>query len=406
MTQIRAVAAMAVQYPFALHFGGADKVPPAVSSPSSHFQRIKRLGQYATYVCVRDSDGHVGFGECFGLPHPKPSEILINEVIGPALEGVPLAPPDEMLHDWRTYFGALGNTRGAPMEALSGLDIAIWDLMARRAGQDLGTFLGGTTAPVATYASPIPFADHPDRAIDAARALLGLGFTGLKMKIGRDLATDLDHIRAVRAFLPKSVPLMLDANCAFTPERAAALLDALADLDIAWLEEPLPPSMLDALAALADRSPIPLAAGENEFTLDAFERLIVQGRIGIVQPNLGRAGGVSGFLAIGALAERHGAAVSPHGVGTTVATAALIHACNALPGFSVVEANRLLNPLRDNFGLDLMPDASGRLKPPAGPGHGGAPDWHRIAQFASPAAATDRFLAITGDGEAPALAHG
>lgn len=406
MTDIRAVAAMAVQYPFALHFGGADKVPPSISSPSSHFQRIKRLGQYATYVCVADDEGNLGFGECFGLPNPRPCEILINELIGPALEGVALTTPDEMLADWRTYFGALGNTRGAPMEALAGLDIAIWDLLARRAGKDLGAFLGGTVAPVATYASPIPFTGHPDRSIDAARALLDLGFTALKMKIGRDLATDLDHIRAVREFLPQPVPLMLDANCAFTREGAAALLDGLAGLDIAWLEEPLPPSQLEDLAALAGRSPIPLAAGENEFTLDAFERLMTDGRIGIVQPNISRAGGVSGFLAIGELARRHGAEVSPHGVGTTVATAALIHTCTALPAFSIVEANRLLNPLRDDFGLDVMPDPAGRLKPPAGPGHGGSPDWRRLAEFAGPGAARDRFLGLTGGGAAAAAGHG
>lgn len=381
MPTIGSIAAVAVHYRFERYFGGADKVPASVSSPSSHFQTIKRTGQFATYVRVTDEDGREGFGECFGLPVPDPAATIVNELVGPSLVGRDFERPDDLLAEWRNYFIKLGNTAGPALEALSGIDMAVWDLVARSSGASLSGKLGSDRQSVPTYASPIPFSDHPDRSIEAARELLGLGFGAVKMKIGRSVAVDLDHIRAVRAALPGSSGLMLDANCGYTLDEALALLDGLAGLDIAWLEEPVPPTRLDEIGTLSRHSPIPIAGGENDFTLDAHAALLERGQVRILQPNIGRAGGVSGLLAIGELAASSGASVAPHGVGTTVSIAALLHTCAATSAFSVVEANRLLNPLRDDFGLSFLPDASGELALPDGPGHGGTPDWSRMAQL-------------------------
>lgn len=381
MATIETVKAVAITVAFADYFGGADKVPATLSSPSSHFRTIKRMGQAATLVRITDSDGHVGLGECFGLPSAKPAEILINELIGPALIGRELAKPDALLAEWRTYFTTLGNTRGPAMEALSGTDIALWDLAARRDGKSLAAHLGGSATPIECYASPIPMAADVETSITAAHTLLDDGFRALKLKIGRDVALDLEHVAAVRAALPGGTALMLDANCAYTLDEAKALLRGLEPLDIGWLEEPLSPGDTEGLAALAEYSDIPIAAGENEFTLAAFQDLLVRGRVRIVQPNITRAGGVSGLIAIGRMACDHGAAISPHGVGASVGVAALLHTCAALPGFSVTEANRLLNPLRDEVGLSFRPDGEGRLPLPEGPGHGGCPDAGQLRQL-------------------------
>ncbi|MEZ5905220.1 MAG: mandelate racemase/muconate lactonizing enzyme family protein [Geminicoccaceae bacterium] len=394
MTRIHSVVAVPVTYSFARHFGGADKVPPSIASPSSHFQRIKRLGQAATFVRVTDDAGNEGFGECFGLPSPGPSAILIEELIAPSLVGEELHRPADLLADWRRYFITLGNTQGAAMEALSGVDIALWDLLARRSGRSLTATLGGKASTVPTYASPVPLVADPAQSIGAARAFLDLGFRAVKLKIGRaEVADDAAHIRAVRDALPAGAALMLDANCAYTLDRARRLVDLVAGLDIAWLEEPLPPGAFAEMRELARHSPMPIAAGENLFTIEAFTQLAEEAEVKILQPNISRAGGVSGLLAIDRLAGRHGAALSPHGVGAATSIAALLQTCAALETFTLVEANRLLNPLRDGFHLSFMPDADGRLRLPQGPGHGGAPDPATFAELAGEAAAARLWAA-------------
>jgi D-galactarolactone cycloisomerase len=176
------------------------------------------------------------------------------------------------------------------------------------------------------------------------------------------------------------------------------LLDGLEGLDIVWLEEPLRPGDTDGLAALAERSDIPIAAGENEFTPEAFQDLLGCGSVRIVQPNITRAGGVSGLLAIDRLAQDHGAAVSPHGVGASVGVASLLHSCSALETFTTVEANRLLNPLRDEVGLSFLPGDDGRLRLPDGPGHGGAPDWAMLRRLVDDRL-VDALIAGTGGTE-------
>lgn len=394
MTRIRSLVAVPVTYSFARHFGGADKVPPSIASPSSHFQRIKRLGQAATFVRVTDDAGNEGFGECFGLPSPGPSAILIEELIAPSLIGQELDRPADLLADWRRYFITLGNTQGAAMEALSGVDMALWDLVARRSGRSLTAGLGGAASTVPTYASPVPLVADPTRTVEATRAFLDLGFHAVKLKIGRaNVADDAAHIRALRDALPDGTALMLDANCAYTLDQARRLVDLLAGLDIAWLEEPLPPGAFADMRELAGHSPMPIAAGENLFTIEAFTQLAEEAGVKILQPNISRAGGVSGLLAIDELASRHAAALSPHGVGAATSIAALLQTCGALETFTLVEANRLLNPLRDGFHLSFMPDADGRLRLPPGPGHGGAPDRAAFTDFAGEAAAARLWAA-------------
>src|SRR5207253_1777164 len=102
------------------------------------------------------------------------------------------------------------------MEALSATDIALWDLTARRAGQPLATALGASPGPVATYASPVGFQDTPEQSAAAALHLLAQGFTALKIKVGRSVAVDAEHVAAVRDAVGRDVALMCDANCGYT----------------------------------------------------------------------------------------------------------------------------------------------------------------------------------------------
>lgn len=367
---------------FADMFGGLRNVPASLLSPASHFRRIKRLGQYATLVEVECTDGAVGWGEAFGLPHPIMTASLITAVIAPALVGLEVAEPVAATADLRDYFAALGHTRGPAMEALSAVDIALWDLDARRNGKPLAALLGGAPGAVRAYVGSVAFLDAPAQSADKARGFVADGFGGVKLKVGRGLAVDRAHAEAVRDAIGPDVELMLDANAGYDVDTAIVLARALEDLDIAWLEEPIPPDDPAALAAVRRAVRIPIAAGENEFTLAQFEALAKAGAVDILQPNITRAGGVSGFVAIDRLCARHGIALAPHGVGSAIGLAAAVHACRALSSFRVYEANRLLNPLRDDMAEVVVPFADGCFFATDRLGHGVEPRREILEHYA------------------------
>ncbi len=391
MTKLVRLEAMALHAPFARLFGGIDKVPPSLLAPASHFRKIPRSGQFSTLVIAESDDGALGVGEAFGLPHAGATAALVDGVCAPALVGETLAEPAAMLSALRDYLTAMGHGRGVAMEALSGVDIALWDLAARRAGKPLATLMGGTPGPLPTYVSPVPFLPTPDESADAARAFLAQGFTAVKLKVGRGIAVDMPHVEAVRAALGAHA-LRLDVNCAYDVATSIAFARALKPFDIAWLEEPIRPDDPAALAEIRRAAPMPIAAGENEFTPAAFESFARAGAVDVLMPNIARAGGVSGLRAIGEICARHGVGLSPHGVGSAVSVAAALHACRAIPAFTIYEANRLPNPLRDDLARPPLALDAGRLVARDAPGHGVELDWplaetYRIAPAATPSRA-------------------
>jgi D-galactarolactone cycloisomerase len=380
--KVSRLRAIQLEARFADVFGGIEKVPVELLTPAAHFRRIPRTGQVSTLVVVESDDSAIGYGEAFGLPHAGAATAIINGVIAPALIGASIDDPKDMLTDLERYFTAMGSTRGAAIEALSGVDIALWDLKARAAGLPLATLLGGSPGPVSTYVSPVGFQDHPDKSARAARAFLDQGYTAIKLKVGRGLATDIDHIAAVRGEIGPDAPLYLDANCAYDVPTAIAIAKALVPYNIGWFEEPVPPDDPQALAEVRRASPVPVAAGENDFTLAAHARLVAADAVDFLQPNISRAGGVSGLMAIGALCARSGILMAPHGVGTCVAVSAAVHVCRAAPAVHAYEANRLLNPLRDNMAVRPILTEGGQLVAQNAPGHGGEPDFKRLARYA------------------------
>lgn len=378
--KLRSVTAIPLEVTYASIFGGEGQVPPQLRRPAAHFQRITRNGQYTTLVIAESEDGVKGYGECFGLPHPLQATTLITHVIAPALAGATVADPVAMTSDLRAYFYALGLTRGAAMEALSGVDIALWDLVARDRGLPLCTVLGGEPGPVDVYVSPIAFRETAEETAADVRNYIRQGYTSFKLKVGRGVATDLIHIEAARD-AAGSAPLYLDANCAYDVETSIALAKELPRFNIGWLEEPINPDNPAALAKVRAASPIPIGAGENEFTPEAYEALVAADAVDFLQCNIGRSGGVSGLLATGELAERKGIKLAPHGVGACVAVAASVHSCRVAKAFHSYEVNRLLNPLRDELGVHTLELRNGCLVASGLPGHGAEPDSEMIEKY-------------------------
>lgn len=366
LTSLRAIPLTAT---FASIFGDETRIPSEIKRPASHFQSIPRVGQYSTLVIAEASDGTPGYGECFGLPSPHATAELVNRVIAPALVGRTVENPQAMLETVGRYFLALGHTKGSAREAISGVDIALWDLIARRDDKPLHALLGGELKAVPTYVSPIPFLPHPDATAAAARRV-AQGFDAVKLKIGRQPAEDLAHIAAVRQALGPDVGLMLDANCAYNYADALWLARELETYHITWLEEPLRPDDRIGLRKLISQSHVPIAGGENEFTPTDIAALAQECGLSIVQPNISRVGGVSAMLQLDALVTPLNCQITPHGVGGSITVAASLHTCLALSSFSTFEVNTLPNPLRDDLGTAPIRDARGYMTPPPGAGHG------------------------------------
>ena len=375
------VEAVALEATFARSFGGIDKVPPQLLRPAAHFQKIVRAGQYTTLVFITADSGETGVGEAFGLPDPVATASLVRRVIAPGLIGGRVTAPEDMLKEYFTYFGAMGHTRGPALEALSGVDTALWDLKAKAARLPLCALLGRSQGPVPLYASPVPFLPTTAGSQTAAKAYVAEGYKAIKLKIGRGVATDLDHIAAVRDAIGPSIGLMLDANCAYDETTAIELGRQLHTHRVAWYEEPIPPGDPAAMARVRARSSVPIATGENEFSRADFVALIKAGAADYLMPNIARAGGISGLLAIGQLCAEGGVKLSPHGVGSCVALAAALHVCRAALGFAFYEANRLLNPLRDDMAAEQPRLIDGALLTPGTLGHGGDPDLARMTTY-------------------------
>ncbi len=385
--KVARITATPLMASFAAIFGGADKVPPHIRVPAAHFRRIPRAGQMTTLVEVESDDGVVGYGEAFGLPHPMSATAIVNEVAAPALVGQEIGDPAEMTRVLYDYFFALGSTRGAAMEALSGIDIALWDLKARAAGLPLSTLLGASPGPVSTYASPVGFHEHPDASVAAAMGFLSQGFTAIKIKIGRGAGTDALHVGAIREAVGPAIRLYADVNCAYDVATAIKVAEALEPFGLGWFEEPIPPDDPQGLAQVRRHAPMPVAAGENEFSPAAFRRMIDAGALDFAQPNITRAGGVSGIIEIGRMCAEAGVKLAPHGVGSCIAIGSSLNACRAAASFSTYEANRLLNPLRDEMGLHPWRMENGMLVAANLPGHGGEPDPAKVGSYLLGAAA-------------------
>jgi len=378
--KITAICATPLAAPWESIFG--PDVPRALWHPAAHFQTFARRGQYCTLVEMEVEDGLTGRGEAWGLPVPQLGASLINEYFAPALVGRDACEREAIWHDVYKMGASLGYASGVWMEALSGLDIALWDWCGQSANNPLCVLLGQKRDCVGIYASPVPFCDSPQQAADKARELVAQGFQAIKVKAGRDVATDVAHLRAVRADVGSDVKLLVDFNCAYDATQLLAFARQTCDLALYWLEEPLPPDQLEELAAVRRQIQIPIAAGENEFSPSGFEQLLARGQVDVVTPNVTRAGGITGVLKIAAVAEKYGARLALHGVGGALMLHASLHLMSALPEVDLFEYNRLPNPLRDEL-ASLPPLSQGAFHVPQGAGLGCALNSTIVRRFST-----------------------
>ena len=347
--KIRKINAYPLNATWVKYFGGEKNVPESLLHPSSNFKYSRRLGQHTTLVEVVGEDGLKGYGECFGLPDALYTALYVIKYFDPVLCGLDSDDPEKIWKIMMHMADGIGNTAGPMMEAISGIDTAIWDLKGKEYHLPVFSFLGGRINDgIGCYGTPIMLFSDVEKTKARTKELLDMGFTSIKLKIGRDAETDLRNISAVREVAGERVNILLDMNCGYEGRlgEAMKLIRNLSEFDIYWIEEPFSPENIESYARVRNITDLTIAAGENSFTPNQFRRLVDSGVVDIIMPNIGRAGGVTGMYRIAQYAGSRNVLLSPHGVGSGVSIIAALNVMVAVDNPSLYEYNQLLNPLR------------------------------------------------------------
>ncbi len=342
----------------------------------------------ALLVRVEASDGTVGWGECWGPA--AGTRAVVEEMFGPRIEG---EDPREVERIWAELYdaGRAAYQSVVPLPALSGVDIALWDLAGRLHGVPVSTLLGGARRDaVRAYATGHYF--RPDVTLEeqydavAAEAEENAAALGaVKLKVGLDIAgggpdADVELVRRVRERVGEETTVMVDANYAYdagTARRVGRELDALG---VYWFEEPVPPEDVGGYASVREAIDARVAGGECHGVRE-FDRLFDAGALDVAQPDVCNVGGLTAARRVATLAADHGVPVVPHVWGTPVGLAASLHLIATLPGRPWLEYDRSDNPLRELLGDAPEPDADGRVAVPEGPGLGVEPDPDAAAEY-------------------------
>jgi L-alanine-DL-glutamate epimerase-like enolase superfamily enzyme len=284
-------------------------------------------------VVVEDSAGDVGYGFSWT---PSIGAAAVQAHLDHDIAAFALGRDADAESLWHPLWAHLheGGGGGITTIAMAGLDLALWDLAARRAGVGITDLLGRRHDTAEVYGSGVNLHYPLDELAAQAERWVAAGFDAVKVKVGSpELSRDLERIAAVREVIGSDRRLMIDANQRWTLEQAERAIGELAAFDLAWIEEPLRADDLAAHVELRDRIEVPVALGENLHTRYRFAEFIDAGAVSIVQPNIVRVGGITPFQAIAALADERGVDLAPHLLLELSAQVAL-----TLPGDHLVES--------------------------------------------------------------------
>lgn len=334
-------------------------------------------------VRVEDSDGATGWGEVWcnfpscGAEHRAR---LVTTVFRDLLVGQTAEQPANVYADLTERTRVLAIQSGEPgpiAQCIAGIDIALWDLAARRRRLPLWRLLGGSEPTIGVYASGL----NPDAPERLAAHKRKEGFTAFKLKIGFGTARDRANLAALRGELGPDTPLMADANQAWDGAAAVENARMLEPFGLTWLEEPLPADLpWDAWRGLRAQTAIPLAGGEN-LTGAAFDDAIAAGVLSVVQPDVAKWGGISGCLPVARRIRDAGLRYCPHYLGGGVGLVASAHLLAAVGGDGMLEIDANDNPLRTLLMEPLGGIHGGRCRLSSEAGLGIAPDLAALHEY-------------------------
>ena len=291
----------------------------------------------AHLVEVQTDDGITGWGECFGGGAVAfANKTIVERVIAPLVVGM---DPRDREVIWHKVYNLLRDhgQKGMPIQALSGVDIALWDIAGKACDCPVYQLMGGAfreRIPVYGYGMMLQRKnDLARRFADESVQIRDAGFGAMKMKIGLGPKADIELVEAVRGAIGDETGLMVDANHAYTAREAVGIGRALERLDVAWFEEPVAPEDRQGYRDLCEALDLNIAGGEAEFTRWGFRDLIGGRCVDILQPEVCGLGGISEYLKVLALAQAHFVPVVNHVWGSAVAVGTNLHLLAALPDF-------------------------------------------------------------------------
>jgi D-galactarolactone cycloisomerase len=339
---------------------------------------------YDTRACclvrIETDAGLVGWGECYGPP--EPIKAVIDTVYTPLI--LLGADPFDNEALWERMYNRMRDygQKGVAVAAISGVDIALWDLKGKATGLPVCKLLGGLVRDtVQAYATGLYFtetADLPSALAAEAVGYVEQGFRAIKMKVGLGIAADRANARAVRAAIGPEIALMADANHAFDAKQAIRLGRALEEVGAYWFEEPVPPEDIAGYIEVKAALDLAIAGGEAEFTRWGFRDLLSRRAVDIVQPDTCNAGGLTECKRIMALASAFGVQYMPHVWGSAVGLAANLHLAASVPDNPpslhptplLFEFDRTENRFRDELAHTPITHLDGSIAVPTGPGLG------------------------------------
>jgi L-alanine-DL-glutamate epimerase-like enolase superfamily enzyme len=333
----------------------------------------------ALLVKISTDSGIIGWGEAFGYNVIPATKVVINELLAPVCIGANADDIASLMLDLQRKFHIFG--RGGPVTyALSGIDIALWDIAGKAKGQPLHQLLGdklltdNRPGQVDSYASLVRYSEPDQVAANVARAC-ALGFKGIKLH-----EITVPAVAAAREAAGPDVAIMLDVNCPWTLDEALDMAKQLQPYNLAWLEEPVwPPEDHASLAIIRERGGIAVAAGENAATLHQYRHMFEAGALDVVQPSPAKSGGISELCNVFALASEFGVRVVPHSFYEGPGLLTAIQACAALSPDPLVEW-RFFDTEARLYGEQVVP-VEGKLTVPQGPGLGCDPDPDVISRY-------------------------
>ena len=351
------------------------------------------VGEATTRVsCVVEvvtDTGLVGWGECFGPARPAAAMI---EAYKPWVVGADALATDKIWQDLYAAFRDQGQ-KGVPICAISGIDIALWDIKGKHFEAPIHQLMGGPLrSEVKAYATGTYRKRHGDPFEYIMEEIAGYkaaGFFAVKLKIGFDVEEDAALIEMARQTIGPDMGLMLDANHGYDSIDAIRLAKKVEHLDIGWFEEPVPPEDLAGYRAVKAATSIPMAGGETDYTRFGFRDILTSGAMDYLQPDTCAAGGLSECKKIADMANAFGVRMIPHVWGTGIGLSAALQLLAVLPHNPpsnrpwepMLEFDRSEHPARQAIMTRPIEHERGIVAIPTGPGLGIEIDRDALASF-------------------------
>lgn len=334
----------------------------------------------ALVVEIVTDEGITGWGDCYGPA--AVNKTIVDTLLKPSLIG---RDPFDVEVIWEALYNKVKDygLTGMTICSISGIDIALWDIVGKAVNKPIHKLIGGCFRPkLQAYATGLYFKNMDrlnEEAVEEARGYVAEGFTAIKMKIGLgSLIRDIDRVAAVRDAIGNDIKLMVDANHSFNVPQAINMGRELEKLGVYWFEEPISPEDLDGYVEVSRRLDMAVAGGENEFAKYSFRAILEKRAMDIVQPSVCAAGGITEAKKIATLAQAHSVQCVPHCWGTAIGLAATMHFLASLPDSPpclvpvppMLEYEQTVNPFRDELSRTKLTHEGGVVTVPTGPGLG------------------------------------